>query len=72
LLSDCLVDEIAVRVIPVILGGGIPLFGSLENVTRLIRVHTTAFDFGFVQTTCSVKTMHGKALSIGRAKSARP
>ena len=53
-LSEGLVDEITVTVIPVILGGGIPLFGSIENDIRLTHVHTIAFDFGFVQTTYSV------------------
>jgi len=42
-------------VIPVILGGGIPLFGSLEHDINLTHVRTTAFDFGFVQTTYSVE-----------------
>jgi len=54
-LSEGLVDEITVTVIPVILGGGIPLFGSLENDISLTHVRTTVFDFGFVQTTYSVK-----------------
>ena len=54
-LSEGLVDEITVTVIPVILGAGIPLFGSIENDISLIHVRTIAFDFGFVQTTYSVK-----------------
>ena len=54
-LSEGLVDEITVTVIPVILGGGIPLFGSLEHDINLTHVRTTAFDFGFVQTTYSVE-----------------
>jgi len=54
-LSEGLVDEITVTVIPVILGSGIPLFGSTENDIDLTHVHTTVFDFGFVQTTYSVK-----------------
>jgi dihydrofolate reductase len=54
-LVEGLVDEITVTVIPVIIGGGIPLFGPLENDIRLNRVRTTAYDFGFVQTTYSVK-----------------
>ncbi len=53
-LAEGLVDEITVTVIPVILGGGIRLFGSLESDINLTHVRTTAFDFGFVQTTYSV------------------
>ena len=54
-LSEGLVDEITVTVIPVIIGDGIPLFGSIEKDISLTHVCTTAFDFGFVQTTYSVK-----------------
>ena len=54
-LSEGLVDEITVTVIPVILGGGISLFGSLENDICLAHERTTVFDPGFVQTTYSVR-----------------
>ena len=54
-LSEGLVDEITVTVIPVVIGDGIPLFASIEKDIRLTHVRTTAFDFGFVQTTYSVK-----------------
>ena len=54
-LSEGLVDEITVSVIPVIIGDGIPLFGSIKKDIRLTHVGTTAFDSGFVQTTYSVK-----------------
>ena len=54
-LSKGLVDETTVTVIPVILGDGIPLFGSIEKDISLTHVRTTAFDFGFVQTTYPVK-----------------
>ena len=50
-LSEGLIDEITVTVIPVILGGGIPLFGSLENDIKLTHVSTRAYEFGFVQST---------------------
>ena len=54
-LSEGLIDEITVTVIPIILGDGIPLFGPIGKDIGLKHVRTTAFDFGFVQTTYSVK-----------------
>ena len=54
-LSVGLIDEITVTVIPVILGDGIPLFGSLNKDVNLTHVRTTAYDFGFVQTTYSIE-----------------
>lgn len=55
-LSAGLIDEITVTVIPVIIGDGIPLFGSSDKEVKLTHLHTTAFDFGFVQTTYSANT----------------
>ncbi|MCP4337896.1 MAG: dihydrofolate reductase [Desulfobulbaceae bacterium] len=54
-LSEGLVTEITVTVIPVILGEGIPLFGSLKDDIHLTHIRTTAFDFGFVQSTYAVE-----------------
>jgi len=54
-LLEGLVDEITVTVIPVILGAGIPLFGSVKNDIQLSHIRTTAFDFGFVQSTYTVE-----------------
>ena len=46
-----MIDEITVTVIPVLIGGGIPLFGSLEEDATLSHKNTIAYDFGFVQST---------------------
>lgn len=54
-LSEGLVDKITVTKIPVILGEGIPLFGSVKNDILLTHIRTTAFDFGFVQSTYAVE-----------------
>ena len=54
-LSEGLIDEITVTVIPIILGDGIPLFRSIGKDISLTHVRTTTFDFGFVQTTYSVE-----------------
>ena len=47
-LSEGLVNEITTTVIPVILGEGMPLFGSVKDDIHLTHIRTTAFDFGFV------------------------
>jgi len=54
-LLEGLVDEITVTVIPVLLGEGILLFGSVKDDIHLTHIRTTAFDFGFVQSTYTVE-----------------
>ncbi len=54
-LPEGLVDEITMTVIPVILGEGILFFGSVKDDVHLSHVRTTAFDFGFVQSTYAVE-----------------
>ena len=44
-----LIDEITVSVIPVLIGGGIPLFGPLEGDVSLQLVDTRSFPSGLVQ-----------------------
>ena len=53
-LSAGLVNDIVITIIPVILGGGKPLFGSLNNDILVNHVATKTFDFGFVQVTYEV------------------
>lgn len=50
-LSDGLIDEITITVIPILLGEGISLFGSLEKDIKLKHERTRVFEFGFVQST---------------------
>jgi len=54
-LADGLIDDLTITVIPVILGGGISLFGNLEQSVSLRHITTTAYDFGFVQSTYEVE-----------------
>lgn len=54
-LSEGLVDEITVTTIPVIIGEGMSLFGTVKLDIHLTHLRTTAFDFGFVQSTYAVK-----------------
>jgi dihydrofolate reductase len=53
-LRDGLIDDLTITAIPVLLGGGIPLFGAVETTVRLIHVTTRVYDFGFVQSTYRV------------------
>lgn len=48
-LAEGLLDEIIVTVVPVILGKGIPLFGSMRNDVSLELLETETYDFGFLQ-----------------------
>jgi dihydrofolate reductase len=51
-----LVDEMTITVIPVLLGSGKPLFGSLRSDVNLKLLASRAYDFGFVQTKYRVRT----------------
>lgn len=51
LLNAGLIDELIISVAPVVLGSGIPLFGSDAVETSLSLVRSEAFDTGFTQLT---------------------
>jgi dihydrofolate reductase len=48
-LAAGLIDEITITVIPILLGSGRPLFGSLPHDIHLTHMHSKAYEFGFVQ-----------------------
>lgn len=49
------IDDITITLIPVLLGSGKPLFGSLHKDIVLQHVKTTTYHGGFVQVTYNVK-----------------
>ncbi len=50
-LAESLIDEVTITRIPIAIGEGIPLFGSMEKDIKLTHVSTISYDFGFVQST---------------------
>lgn len=54
-LSAGLVDEITITIIPILLGAGVSLFGSLEDDVKLSCIDTKRYNFGFVQLKYRVK-----------------
>ena len=48
-LRESLVDEMTITTIPILLGEGLPLFGTLEKDVRLELVKSQSFKNGFVQ-----------------------
>jgi len=48
-IKENLVDEITITLIPILLGGGCSLFGSLDNEVLLKQIESHVYDFGCVQ-----------------------
>ena len=53
-ITDGLISDFTITVIPVILGSGIPLFGYLKNDVPLKHLETKSYDFGFIKSICEV------------------
>jgi dihydrofolate reductase len=58
-LSEGLINDITITVIPVILGSGMSLFGNVEKDISLKHIMTKTYDFSFVQLTYEVKNFKG-------------
>ena len=54
-LRDGLIDELAITTIPVLLGAGIPLFGTLDKDVHLELKSSQVFSCGFVLNRYRVK-----------------
>lgn len=58
-----LIREIVITTIPILLGDGIPLFGSLDRDIRLTLQSSRTFECGFVQTTYRVQMPESESLA---------
>lgn len=54
-LQAGLINEMTITQIPVLIGNGLPLFGSLDHDQRLQHIETKAYPNGFVQSKYAVK-----------------
>jgi len=53
-LRACLLDEMTITTIPLLLGEGIRLFGSVNRDIKLKHIETKTYENGFVQTRYAV------------------
>jgi dihydrofolate reductase len=44
-----LIDELTITLVPILIGTGVPLFGSLDHDVKLTHIATRQFESGFVQ-----------------------
>lgn len=54
-LRENLITDITITTVPILLGGGISLFGSVESSIDLQHITTKCYNNGFVQTSYKVK-----------------
>jgi len=54
-LSANLIDEMKITTVPVLLGGGIPLFGKLANSIRFTHLKTTVINNSMVMSYYAIK-----------------
>lgn len=55
-LSKGLIDKLTITVIPVLIGEGRSLFGSIPNDAKFKLAQSKSYEFGFVQTTYLART----------------
>ena len=55
-INENLITDITITVIPVLIGSGIPLFGSVKNDIEFEHISTKTYEFGFVQNKYTIKS----------------
>jgi dihydrofolate reductase len=48
-LKEGLIQQLIITMVPILIGTGIPLFGSLSHDVKLDHIETSQFDDGLVQ-----------------------